>query len=69
MPAPHQPATILVLTSQENEAERIVTALRNGGLSVRGLHSAEGERIHQLVERRDCDLVVCCCYDPEVDLD
>ncbi|MFY9975952.1 MAG: PAS domain S-box protein, partial [Chromatiaceae bacterium] len=69
MPAPHQPATILVLTSQENEAERIVTALRNGGLSVRGLHSAEGERIHQLVERGDCDLVVCCGYDPEVDLD
>lgn len=69
MPAPHQPATILVLTSQANEAERIVTALRNGGLSVRGLHSAEGERIHQLVERRDCDLVVCCGYDPEVDLD
>lgn len=69
MPAPQQPATILVLTSQENEAERIVTALRNGGLSVRGLHSAEGERIHQLVERGDCDLVICCGYDPEVDLD
>ncbi len=68
MPAPNQAATVLILTSQANEAERLITALRNGGLSVRGMHSAEGERIHRVVERGECDLVVCCGYDPEVDL-
>lgn len=68
MSAPNQTATVLVVTSQANEAERLVTSLRNGGLAVRGLHSAEGERIHRLVERGDCDLVVCCGYDHEVDL-
>lgn len=67
MPAPNQAATVLVLTAQPNEAERLVTALRNGGLAVRGMHSAEGERIHRLVERGECDLVLCCGYDPEVD--
>jgi multidomain signaling protein FimX len=68
MSAPNQTATVLVVTAQANEAERLVTSLRNGGLAVRGLHSAEGERIHRLVERGECDLVVCCGYDPEVDL-
>jgi len=68
MAAPNQAATVLVLTSQANEAERLITSLRNGGLAVRGMHSAEGERIHRLVERGECDLVVCCGYDPEVDL-
>jgi len=69
MTSPHEPATVLVLTSQANEAERIITTLRNGGLPVRGLHSAEGERIHRFVEKGECDLVVCCGYDPEIDLD
>ncbi|MGE5154993.1 MAG: EAL domain-containing protein [Bdellovibrio bacteriovorus] len=68
MSAPTQAATVLVVSSQANEAERLVTSLRNGGLAVRGLHSAEGERIHRLVERGECDLVICCGYDPEVDL-
>jgi multidomain signaling protein FimX len=68
MSAPNQTATVLVVTSRANEAERLITSLRNGGLAVRGLHSAEGERIHRLVERGECDLVVCCGYDPEVDL-
>jgi len=68
MPTPDQAASVLVLTSQANEADRLVTSLRNGGLAVRGLHSAEGERIHRLVERGECDLVICCGYDPEIDL-
>lgn len=67
MPPPNQAATVLVLTAQSNEAERLITALRNGGLAVRGLHSAEGERIHRVVERGECDLVLCCSYDSEVD--
>jgi multidomain signaling protein FimX len=68
MAAPNQAATVLVLTSQANEAERLITILRNGGLAVRGLHSADGERIHRLVEGGECDLVICCGYDPEIDL-
>lgn len=68
MPVLSQTATVLVLTSQANEAERLITILRNGGLSVKGLHSAEAERIQRLVERGECDLVVCCGDDPEIDL-
>lgn len=68
MAIPNQAATVLVLTSEANEAERLVTVLRKGGLAVTGLHSAEGERIHRTVEHDECDLVLCCGYDPEIDL-
>lgn len=67
MLAPNDPANVLVVTSQANEAEGFIATLRNGGLAVRGLHSAEMERIHQLVEGNGCDLVLCCGYDPEID--
>lgn len=64
-----QTATLLVLTSQANEAERLITSLRNGGLAVRGMYSAHASRIADLAERRACDILVCCAYDPEVDLE
>ncbi len=69
MPAPTQAVTLLVLTSQANEAERLITSLRNGGLPVRGMYTAHSDRIDELIERRACDLIVCCSYDPDVDLE
>jgi EAL domain-containing protein (putative c-di-GMP-specific phosphodiesterase class I)/GGDEF domain-containing protein/DNA-binding NarL/FixJ family response regulator len=69
MPAQAQPVILLVMTSQPNEAERLITSLRNGGLPVRGMYTATADRIDELVERRACDLIICCSYDPSVDLD
>lgn len=69
MPVPTQAFTILVLSTQANEAERLITSLRNGGLPVRGMYTTNSDRIDELVERRSCDLIVCCSYDPDVDLD
>jgi EAL domain-containing protein (putative c-di-GMP-specific phosphodiesterase class I)/GGDEF domain-containing protein/DNA-binding NarL/FixJ family response regulator len=66
-PQPHT-ATLLVVTSKANEAERLITSLRNGGLSVRGHVSARADRLGELVEHLSCDLIVCCAYDSDVDL-
>jgi len=67
MLAPNESANVLVVTSQANEAEGLFTTLRDGGLSVRGLHSPEIDRILRLVEGGGYDLVLCCGYDPEID--
>lgn len=69
MPAPNQNVTLLVLTSQAGDAERLIASLRNGGLPVRGMYTAHAGRIDELVERRACDLIVCLSYDPAVDLE
>ena len=68
MPAQSEAANLLVLTSQAAEAERITNALRGGGLAVRGMFSAQADRIADLVKRHGCDLIVCCAYDPDLDL-
>lgn len=68
MSVPAQSVTLLVMTAQAVEAERIITSLRNGGLAVRGMYSAHADRIGELAERRACDIVVACAYDPDVDL-
>lgn len=60
------PATLLVLTSKEDEAVRIITSLRNGGLAVRGVFAHELERIEELAAADPFDLILCCDYDPRV---
>ncbi|HYN78411.1 MAG TPA: bifunctional diguanylate cyclase/phosphodiesterase [Lamprocystis sp. (in: g-proteobacteria)] len=69
MAAQPQTVILLIMTSQPNEAERLITSLRNGGLPVRGMYTANAERIQELVERRACDMILCCGYDPNVDFD
>ena len=69
MPATQQVATLLVLTSQAAEAERLVASLRNGGLVVREIHSTSTDSIEELLQRHACDLIVCCGYDPGIDLE
>jgi len=69
MPAPAQTVILLVMTSQASEAERLITSLRDGGLPVRGMYTAHADRIEELVERRACDLIICCANDPAVTLD
>ena len=69
MPAQAQTVILLVMTSQANEAERLIKSLRDGGLQVRGMYTAHADRIAELVEQRACDLIICCAYDPAVTLD
>ena len=69
MPDQAQTVILLVMTSQASEAERLITSLRNGGLPVRGMYTAHADRIEELVERRACDLIICCAYDPAVTLE
>ncbi len=59
---------MLVMTSQASEAERLITSLRDGGLPVRGMYTSHADRIEELVDRRTCDLIICCAYDPAVTL-
>lgn len=69
MSAEAQTVILLVMTAQAHEAERLITSLRDGGLSVRGMYTANPDRIEELVGRRACDLILCCVYDDAVDLE
>lgn len=64
-----QHLNLLILTSQADEAERIVTALRNGGLGVRAIYTHHPERMAELVAAHSCDMVLCCVYDPSIELE
>ena len=63
------PVSLLILTSKEEEAERIITILRNGGLSVHGTHSDDLAQLEDLVIAQDIALILCCEYDPKIDLE
>jgi len=69
MSAQTQAATLLVLTSESSEAERIANSLREVGVTARAVVSAQTARLAELVERSRCDLVLCCGYDREIDLE
>ncbi len=61
------PVSLLILTSKEEEAERIITTLRNGGLSVHGVHA--DELLEDFIVEQDIALILCCEYDPKIDLE
>ncbi len=62
-------ATLLVLTSREDEAERILTSLRNGGLPVRTIFTNQPERMEDLAAATPFELILCCENDAAIDLD
>jgi PAS domain S-box-containing protein len=59
---------VLVLTSQANDAQDLITALRNGGLPAHGRHTQHPEQLVELAASESCDLILCCVYDPAIDL-
>jgi len=63
------PVSLLVLTSKEDEAESVFKTLRNGGLAVHGVHSDNLLILDDLVSRHKIELILCCEYDPNIDLD
>ncbi len=68
MTASAQTIQILILTSRPEEAERLITSLRNGGLAVRGIYTHQPERIDELIDAHPCELILCCVFDPAIDL-
>ncbi|MBK1721991.1 EAL domain-containing protein [Thiocystis violacea] len=69
MPTPSRKPTLLIINSETSEAERIVSTLRDDGLAERSVSIPNGERLETVFTDRGCDLVICCGYDKDVDLD
>ncbi|MBO8084992.1 MAG: EAL domain-containing protein [Marichromatium sp.] len=69
MPAPNPAVTLLILTAESSEAERLVATLREAGIAARGMVSAQVERLGELLARTPCDLVLCCAHDRDIDLE
>ncbi len=59
---------VLILTSHADEAQGLVTALRNGGIPAQGVRAQNPEQVPDLIATHSCDLVLCCAYDPKIDL-
>ena len=69
MPPPTQTITLLVMTSQASEAEQLIKSLRDGGLPVRGIYTDQVSRMEALLVARACEVILCCGYDPGIDVD
>lgn len=59
---------ILIFNSHADEAQGLVTTLRNGGIPAQGVRTQNPEQIPDLVAAHSCDLMLCCVYDPKIDL-
>jgi PAS domain S-box-containing protein len=68
MERPSAPANLLILAAKAGETERIVTALRNGGLAVQGLCARNLRQFEELIGTGDPELILVCDYDPDIDL-
>lgn len=62
------PVNLIILTSHANEADGLVTTLRNGGLPAHGRYTQHPQRLAELAANHPCDLILCCVYDPKIDL-
>jgi EAL domain-containing protein (putative c-di-GMP-specific phosphodiesterase class I)/GGDEF domain-containing protein len=68
-PLPTQTVNLLVMTSEASEAEQLIKSLHDGGLPVRGIYTAQADRMKELMAARTCELILCCGYDPKIDVD
>jgi EAL domain-containing protein (putative c-di-GMP-specific phosphodiesterase class I)/GGDEF domain-containing protein len=64
-----QTATLLIITSETSEAERLTGALREDGLATKNVTLPHAERLDDVIAQRDCDMILCCGYDRNLDLD
>ncbi len=69
MPLQNQTANLLIVTSETSEAERFINALREGGVPVQGVSTPNAERFDELRRQRGSDMILCCAYDQDVDMD
>ncbi|NEV60739.1 EAL domain-containing protein [Thiorhodococcus minor] len=69
MPTQSRKPTLLIVTSETSEAERLVGTLREEGLVGQSVSIPNAERLQSAIKERSCDLILCCGYDRDVDLD
>ncbi|MCK7582951.1 MAG: hypothetical protein MZV65_50250 [Chromatiales bacterium] len=69
MPTPSQQPTLLIITSETSEAERLMAVLREARLAERSLSIPNAEHLDRVIAERSCDLILCCGYDRDVEVD
>lgn len=69
MTVQNQTVTLLIVTSETREAERLTGVLRTDGLAAKSVALPNAERLDETIAQRDCDMILCCSHDRNVDLD
>ncbi|MTW21237.1 EAL domain-containing protein [Allochromatium palmeri] len=69
MPTPSQKPTLLIITSETSEAERLMAVLREARLAERSLSIPSADHLDKVIAERSCDLILCCGYDRDVEVD
>lgn len=69
MPTHSQQPTLLIITSETSEAERLMATLREARLAERSLSIPGAEHLDKVIAERGCDLILCCGYDRDVEVD
>ena len=69
MSVQNQTVTVLIVTSETSEAERLLSTLREDGLAAKSVTIPHAERLGEVISQRACDMLLCCGYDRDVDMD
>ena len=69
MSVQNQTITVLIVTSETSEAERLLGTLREDGLAAKSVTIPHAERLGEVISQRACDMLLCCGYDRDVDMD
>lgn len=69
MSVQNQTLTLLIVTSETSEAERLIGTLREDGLAATSVTIPQADRLQDVMAQRSCDMILCCGYDRDVDLD
>jgi len=69
MPTHSQQPTLLIVTSETSEAERLMATLREARLAELSLSIPGAEHLDKVITARGCDLILCCGYDRDVEVD
>ncbi|QIK38294.1 EAL domain-containing protein [Caldichromatium japonicum] len=69
MPVPSHQPTLLIITSETSEAERLMAVLRESHLAKQALTVPNAEHLERAIGNHSCDLVLCCAYDRDIDVD
>ncbi|EXJ15336.1 PAS/PAC domain protein [Imhoffiella purpurea] len=62
-------ATLLLITTQSSEAERLVATLREDGLASKSVSIPNAERLGETITQRGCDIIICFSDERDLNLD
>lgn len=69
MPTPSQHPTLLIITSETSEAERLMATLREARLAEHNRVIPTAEHLDKVIAEREFALILCCGYDPDIEAD